>query len=393
MAGIEGIQTTYKATSSVIRSVVNRMSIIGHKTPLLNELFGGKDGAPALNRKPGFFANTGNSTTAEWYNKKLRPSQMTLGANYTSGGTSLTITPASDALYIGKGQILIVDNERFIATAAGVAAGTVAVAGAKFGTSAANHTSAAKIRLAGRAQGETSDTVTDNYIRGDVNTNYYQGIRVPFSSTWKNQQVQRYDDIGNNWLAGAEQDATLDAFKSLEEGFVYGLKNVGDGTDTDPAAFGGLLQYAIGDDYGSATLSSTKLSTSIKDMWVTGGEMTTPDLLICSGTTRLKLSQIYGSSYTVQVNPGDAVTAGTVTEKIRFDFATVDVLPIHFLLDTDIFLLRRDHAYMFPLGDLELKTYQVQQQGVRDLYQVYGEYSVAIDLPEAFRRIYNFVLP
>lgn len=392
MANIEGIQTTYKATGPMIRSVVNRMNVIGHKTPLLSALFGGKDGAPALNKKPPFFA-PGSNVKAEWYNKKLRPATVLLGANYTSGGTSITITPASDALYIGKGQILWVDNERLIATAAGVSAGTVAVAGAKFGTSAANHTNGATIRLVGRAQGETSDTTTDNYIRGDLQYNFYQGVRVPFSSTWKNQQVQRYDDDGTDWKASAEKDATLEAFKHLEDGFIYGLRNEGDGTDTDPATFGGLFQYAVLDDYSTATLSAAKLTTSIKDMWSMGGEMTTPDLLVCSGTVRTKLNAIYGASYTQQIAPGDTVMAGQVTDKIRFEFATVDVLPINGIRDTDIFLIRKEHAFIFPLGKLELGTYQVQTQGVRDLYQVYGEYSVVLDLPEAFRRITNFALP
>ena len=399
MANIEGQQTSYKNLGPMLRSVVDVMNIYGHKTPLLNALFGGNEDKPALSKKPTFL-NGAVSTKAEWYNKKLRPSVVTLGANYTSGGTSLTITPANDALYINKGQILLIDNERFIATANGVAGGTVAVAGAKFGTSAANHTSAAKIRFIGRAQGETSDTSTDNYQRGDSNYNYFQGLRVTFSSTWKNQQVNYYDAASgkgrasrDNWKVQEEKDATLEAFKQLEESFIYGLRNEGDGTDANPATFGGLYQFAIGDDYSGATLSATKLTTSVKDMWALGGDMTVPDLLICSGTTRTKLNAIYGANYTQQIAPGDTVTAGQVTDKIRFEFTTVDVLPINNLSDSDIFLLRKEHCWLYPLGELAFATYPVAQAGVRDLFQVYGEYSGGVDLPESARRIYNFVLP
>lgn len=397
MANVAGIETSYKNTEPMQRSVVNRMNVVGHLTPLLNKLFGGSDGSPALSRLPAL--TTPNATKAEWYNKKLRPSEVTLGANYTSGGTSITLTPASDALYFGKGYILWIDNERFITTAAGVAGGTIAVVGAKFGTSAANHTSGAKIRVVGRANGETTDTTTDNFITGDKEYNFYQGIRVPFSSTWKNQQIARYDDDDKGkpskkrWVASSEKAATLEAFRVLEEGLVYGLRNEGDGSDDNPATFGGLYHYAAPDDYSGATLSADKLTDTIYGMWKTGGEMTVPKLAIMSGKTRTKISKIYGSTYTTNVNPGENVTAGVVTDRIHFDFADVDVFPMNGMKDTDIYLVNPDCLYMFPLGELSLKTYPVLTAGVRDLMQVYGEYSFVCDLPDALRRVTNFVLP
>jgi hypothetical protein len=396
MANVAGIETSYKNTEPMQRSVVDRLNVVGHLTPTLTKLFGGKDGTPALSKMPSL--TTPNAVKAEWYNKKLRPSEVTLGANYTSGGTSITLTPASDALYFGKGYILWIDNERFVTTSAGVAGGTIAVAGAKFGTSPANHTSGAKIRVVGRAQGESSDTTTDNFIVGDKEYNYYQGVRVPYSSTWKNQQIARYDTGDSKtgrdaWKTRGEKDAVLEAFRILEEGLLYGLRNEGDGTDDNPATFGGLYQFAQAEDYGGTTLAADNLTDTIYNMWKVGGEMTVPKLALMSGKTRTKISKIYDSTFTKNVNPGDNSVAGVVVDRVHFDFADVDIFPVNGMRDTDIFLLDPSRLYMFPLGELEFTASPVQTAGVRDLMQIYGEYSFVCDLPDSLRRVTNFVLP
>lgn len=69
-------------------------------------------------------------------NDALRPRSTALGANYTSGGATLTV---GDSTQFDVGDVLLIESEAFLVTAI-ASATTLTVTGAYAGTSAANHT-------------------------------------------------------------------------------------------------------------------------------------------------------------------------------------------------------------------------------------------------------------
>lgn len=301
-----------------------------------------------------------NQVKAETLTRRQRPHTCTLTSGYTSGGTTLTVGTTNSAL-LSKGMVLKIDSEIFWTTAdPNTGAGTIACVGAQGGTSAANHSSGATVRVIGKATTLNGPSYTNApVIYGDWLYNYAQ--------RFEHQLI--FDDLAKitpDWeldgdkLAERVSEEGKNLKILLDETLHHGLRQVGTLTSGSerPSLMGGIPQFLT---TNVTTISPTRalsifdIESASAGVWATYRRMATT--LVMSMSSKRAFNRL--------INPYRQATFMDDTLKAKLDNVSLEtgdftVMVDPFMPDGEIWGLD------FSPGSFHWLTYKDHDWQVRD---------------------------
>jgi len=254
----------------------------------------------------------------EWLEDTIVDAKDTLGAMYTAGGGTLTVT---DFTLYKKGMVLKIDNELFRVSATPTA-NPVSVSTGYAGSTNANHANAATVTFVGYAITEGADPEQFNTTNRTNLFNYQQVFQEAITVSDFEQWVQTYGvgdkvqyEIGK-WLKALrirlEQTALLSNFRFLDN-------------TNNTRIMGGVDFFVTTNptDESAAALTEVMINDEIQDCYSNGGE---PSDLMTSPKQARKITGLYGTtSNPVFYNPSGDMTIGRHAGHYQSDFGLLDV--------------------------------------------------------------------
>lgn len=303
---------------------------------------------------------TANQLKIESLTRRQRPHTTVLNGNYTATGTSLDFGTTNISL-LGKGMVLLIDSELFWTTAdPNVSAGTIAVAFAQGGTTNANHSAGATVRIVGKASTLNGPSYTTApVIYGDFAFNYPQR----FESMLEFDDMARVTpdhEISGDKLAERISEEAKNLKILLDEALHYGKRQIGtlsSGAER-PALMGGIPQFLttnVTTITPTRALSIYDIETASASVWATYRRMATT--LVMSMNTKRAFNRL--------VNPYRQATFMDSTlraklDSVELETGTFDVMVDPFMPDGEIWGLD------FNSGSWDWFTYKDHDWQVRD---------------------------
>ena len=269
----------------------------------------------------------------QWLEDTLPASADTLGAMYTSGGGTITVT---DFTLYKKGYVLKIESELFRVTTTPTTS-TVTVAGAYAGTSAANHANASAIDIVGYAVTDGADPEQFATTNRTVAQNYMQVFQEKIEVSDLDMWAGGYG-IQDKFSYEVEKWLRVLAIRS-EKGIIHGRAN-SDATN-NTRTFGGLLNFITTNATNVAgALSETNLNDSIQNAYNQGG---VPTLIVASPKQRRKITGLIAATQKYYPNMGGSEAAGGSVTQYISDFGTLDVITDRHVPADTIFLLEEQN--------------------------------------------------
>lgn len=405
MAVTAAPMTSLKDTGRIIRSVADEVAFIGPgQIPFLTYVTGQKlelNGKSKVVPRFDTLPKSGGvrSTTFEWYEQALVPVSLTSSGNLTNSATTITITPAINALHLVVGTIIEIDDEQMRVTAAGDGtAGTATISRGWAGTTAAAHTSAANdVKIISRAVVEGATVDYDPFLPPDQYYNEWQETYESFQKTSFDKAISRYGDA-KNWKEEAISAALRRAVLKLERAAVYASRVTA--TATTPRQFGGMRYFTSATtNLSAATLTKAHINTVMRTAYDAGGVDNCPDTILTNSYGKVTLSNVYGNGYVTVYRQEDETTAGYVVDEIMTDFGQVKIIMSPYVNQNskELWFFRKDTIGIGPLKnngeDLSFKAYDLPSSALSEGGYVHGVYTMCFRRPTSRALLSNFVTP
>lgn len=400
-------RSTAVDTGRLIRSVVDQIPVVNAgQIPFLSYISGktidlGKMGTgkgskviPVLDNLPTTSAQ--RNDPFEWYEESVAPYILTSSGNLTSNATSITITPATSALYLTTGTLIQIDDEIMLVTAAGVAGGTATIARGQSGTTAASHTSASNdVKVVGRAVIEGSSVPIDPFVTPDGYSNYWQETLGSFKKTLKDTALNRYGD-SDDWESQGIIRTLRDLLTKMERNAIYGRKTAG--TSSVPAQFGGMYDYtSTKTNLSAAALTTANISAALQGMYDAGnGVDNCADTILTNSAGKIKLSSLYGNGYVTVYREETTNVGGYVIDKIVTDFGELNIIMSPYITPSakELWLFKKDTVSIGPLktdkADLSFALRELPETTLAESRYIYGVYTMCFQRPSSRALLYNF---
>jgi len=320
-------------------------------------------------------------TVHTWQGDSLIPAKGTLGAAYTSGGGTLTLT-TGEGDYIRVGDQIVVNGVHYIVTAQTTSTVDVTVLA---GSTDANHDSGdVWINMGSMVlDGETFQT---DYQSTDLTTdfNHTQIFRNAVSVSGTSLATEKFgiDDEFARELGKKFEEMVI----QLEKAAIYGKR-----TATHPTAnatralvrrMGGLAHFIRDDaaanvvDAEGAMLTEQMLVNLLEDIWSDGGNPTM--IMVGSRQKRMLDSFIVPYVRTDINNDRAGIQVGTYVS----DYGSLEIVLSRHLLPTDLVVLSPQYIAMGPLkGNGEDRSFHLIPEPVKgDSVEatILGEYTMEV---------------
>lgn len=247
-----------------------------------------------------------NQKKLEWGSSFLAPNQVTLGADITSGATSITLA-AGETAKVMVTDLLKVENEIFWVTAINPATNVLTVVPGMGGTTQAAHTLNDAVTgqprimdLLSPAAQENADSPIAPVAKGSTEYNLPQLMdyaiqvsnREDNTPTYEFNSGSRYDA----YLAKVMKEAAID----FEKNGILGRRGsessmvVGSGT---PTTMGGLDFFTVKEfALGGAPITETIFGDVVQDVWTRVGAENVPDTLLVGAFMKRAISSLWNSN-------------------------------------------------------------------------------------------------
>lgn len=287
----------------------------------------------------------------EWARRGVVPIQTTLAAGYTTGSsTYLTIT-TGEGKFLAPYHVLLVDSEIFWVTGYN-AADQVNVIGAQGGTTGANHSTSAVVRVIGSAMPQGSDYSLNPYAWGDQ----YYNVPQRFSGAIKTDR--REDVTPNIEIQGSQHDQRVaDELGTqkllLEQTLFRGRRQVGTnpgGAGNRPSMMGGLNDF-IGKLYtlaGTPLLNIYHLEDCFYDFDQSVGE-NAPRQIIMNMATKRIINRLMN---TRREGTMDTTSAKLVWNEVEFATGAYSFMVSRWCPDGEIWVLNTKDLHVMPYKSL-----------------------------------------
>lgn len=240
---------------------------------------------------------TVNQKKVEWLNRFLAAHQVTLGANYTAGSTSLTLA-TGDGAKVMVTDLIKVDNEIFWVKA--ISGDVLTVDYAMGGTTNSNHSSGTVAEILGPAAQENADSPLAPVAKGSLEWNYPQLFDYSIQVSNRENVTPDYEfNTGNKYEAYLEQ-VMKNAAIDFEKVAILGRRGVessmvvGSGK---PTLMGGLDFFTDGaTDLAGAPLTERVLVDTMRVLYTRVKESKIPSDVYVGPFMKQVISSLWNAS-------------------------------------------------------------------------------------------------
>lgn len=376
MAAVANPQYTYGETTTIKRSVVDRIDIVSAKAvPVLKKLSPGMSNLSVACEEVKY----------EWP-EDLMPITSSLVATATiSTNTTTFAVTAAEGEYFLKGMILLIDSEQVLVTTKGTGADVVTISRQWGSTAEASHAVGATVEIIGRAAEEGADAPDDSYTAPTMPFNYIQNFVSEVSITDWNTVIKRYG-IKNPWKYYEDKKLAY-VMQLVERQMFYGKPVIA--ASGTPGSFGGFEEYILAgnkNDISSAALTSSDIHDLLKEIFALVGEEYMPTLAICNAHVHLKVTSFYEPN--VRTIRGET-TGGVVITRVETALGSLDLLLSKTCPAAKMYLLNPD---MIGLGSLRGEAFHVMEMartGTKEQRLLSGTYTMEMRNPRCHGLIYG----
>jgi hypothetical protein len=324
-------KTTFSDTSVQKRPVTDAISMIDPTETPIQAYFGIKDTPPPDWKLQGWPNNY-----AEWVQDSLIPRSDLLNEDLDISETGVDQT---NGAYFHVGDVIQIDSEYMWVSS--ISGNTLTVVRAFAGTSAATHSTGATTYIRGQARLEGAEFDLKSFTTLVSYKNYIQTFEAAIKVTRHEEKMSQYG------IAGAYEYQRMKAVKEaalkLEQGYLYGLRNIP--TDnTAPRAMGGFyywlnLQPTTQKVNAGGAVTQAHFDTALLNCYNNGGN---PKLAFVSPSNMLVIRNWYANSSYLRVAQ-DETQVGMVVNKIISPFGELDLVMHRHMRNSEIFILDPDH--------------------------------------------------
>jgi len=320
------------------------------------------------------------NTTHTWQNDQLIPSEGTLGAGYTSGGGTLTVS-TGEGSYIKIADQLKVGNVYYEVT--GVSSDSISVV-VLDGSSDASHDNGTAwmnlgtLRLDGAGWRDTYQSTSLS-----TTSNYTQIFHEEVAVSGTSESIEKYG-ITNEFereFAKKFQEMMI----RLEKAAIYGLANSLPANNSDITTvrrMGGLANFirynsnAIRLDASGARLTEKMLVDRLEAVYRAGGKPT----MIMASPLQVRIMDSWATPYVRTQRSED--TVGVITNSYMSRFGELEIVMNRHMLDTDVVILTPEYVGIGPLAgngnSRAFFTTPIPVDGDRRKAAVTGEYTMEV---------------
>jgi len=354
--------TTYSDTTPQKRVISDVVSIIDPMdTPVVK--YFGLEGDPSKFRLVNF-----PGTKIEWLTDDYAALTDSLA---TTCGSTVTTFAVSDGTKFKKGHVLEVDTEEMWVSS--VSTNTLTVTRGYGSTTKATHAKSATVTIVSmaRLEGASSDDdyKTDVLAPYNYSQIFHAGIKVA-----RSQNIISQYGIAREFDYQAAKKVP-ELTRLIESTFFTGKRN--SGSATAPRSMGGIEAFATVStaSKGGAALDREDIESRVQDIWERGG---TPDLIICHGWVKRKISGLYESSVRTE---RDDDHGGVIINFVDTEFGTLKVLMSRWCPKTKLYICSSEHIGFVAIDPFFQEP--LSKDGDYERGQVVGEYSLVIRHPGA----------
>lgn len=261
--------------------------------------------------------------------KRQRPLKTILNNAYTSGGATVDLGTTNVAL-VGRGFVLKIDDEIFWTTGEpDTSAGTIAVAGAQAGTSAANHDDESVVEIIGTATTLNSPNYYNSPVMyGDFVYNHPQRFQGQITQDDMAIVTPDWEYDGNDKLL--EMIGLEAKYQKIlrHKALIHGLRQEGTLASgaARPSLMGGILEFLttnVNTITNTAPLSVFDIEEVSSDVWQTYRKMART--MVGSMTTKRALNRL--------LNPYREGTLTDDTLNLKLDVIKLETGDFTFMVD------------------------------------------------------------
>lgn len=364
MAVYDAPQTSYSDTTPQLRVIGDSIYMIDPlDTPLLAAI-GGLDGARSK------FKLNENGTKIEILEDEMSP----LTDAVSNGTVALTTDTLSfgvvDASVFKDGDVILIDAEYMIVSAANTSTNVVTVYSRTYGGTNATHETNAAIEIVGSARVEGDDADYSAIVDITAPYNYTSIFQDAFKMTGTMEKLSQIG-ISNPWEYQASKKVP-DLLRRVEKAIFHGVRAAG--SATDPRSFGGLLTFITNNltAVGGA-ITKAAVDTMMENIYGDGGN---PDLLVLNQAVAGDLKAILDTSSFVRLDQANTQLGMAPLDAVVTQYGSLKIVMDRFCPVSKVFALDSKKVGMYtyrPFGWHELAVTGDSRKG-----EVVGEFSLMV---------------
>ena len=374
MAVYDSPQTTYSDTTPqmrVISDVINMIDPVD--TPLLAAI-GGLDAARSK------FRIRENGTKIELLEDEMPPLSTTAnhGTTIATNDTSITVT---DASLFKDGDVILIDAEYMVVSAANATSNTVSVYSRSYGGTNATHLATAAIEFVGQARLEGDDADYSALVDVTAPYNYTSIFQDALKLTGSMEKLDQYG-IANPFEYQASKKLPH-LMRLIEKALFHGIRSAG--SASTPRSFGGLLTF-ITDNSVNAGGAIVKADPDdlMEAIYNDGGN---PDILAINPAIARDLKDLLDTSSFVRVDQANTQLGMAPIQKIVTQYGSLQLVMSRFCPVSKAFALdtRKVGLYTYrPFAWHEIAITGDSRKG-----EVVGEFSFIVANDKSHGWIYG----
>lgn len=364
MAVYDAPQTSYSDTTPQLRVIGDSIYMIDPlDTPLLAAI-GGLDGARSK------FKLNENGTKIEILEDEMSP----LTDAVSNGTVALTTDTLSfgvvDASVFKDGDVILIDAEYMIVSAANTSTNVVTVYSRTYGGTNATHETNAAIEIVGSARVEGDDADYSAIVDITAPYNYTSIFQDAFKMTGTMEKLSQIG-ISNPWEYQASKKVP-DLLRRVEKAIFHGVRAAG--SATAPRSFGGLLTFITNNltAVGGA-ITKAAVDTMMENIYGDGGN---PDLLVLNQAVAGDLKAILDTSSFVRLDQANTQLGMAPLDAVVTQYGSLKIVMDRFCPVSKVFALDSKKVGMYtyrPFGWHELAVTGDSRKG-----EVVGEFSLMV---------------
>lgn len=366
--------TTYSDTTTHMRVISDVIFMIDPRDTALLDAIGGLDGARSK------FKIRENGYKIEILEDELPP--LTTSANNgTTISTNTTSFTVADASIFKDGDIILIDQELMVVSAADVVNNTISVYSRSYGGTNSTHGATATIEIVGQARLEGDDADFSAIVDITAPYNYTQIFQDALKVTGSMEKLSQYG-IENEFEYQASKKIPH-LLRLLDRNLFWGVRNAG--SATTPRSFGGLDTF-ITDNVVTVggTLSKAKIDDAMELIYADGG---TPDILVVNPAVARDLKDSIDTSSFVMLDYQNTQLGMQPITRVVTQYGELRLVIDRFCPTSKAYVLdsRRVGVYTYrPFAWHELAVTGDSRKG-----EVIGEFSFLVANDKAHAKLIN----
>jgi len=328
----------------------------------------------------------------EWVEDELSITSSLLATATINTTTTTAEITEHEGEYFLKGMIVQIDDEQMLIGTKGDADDIITFAttiGRGWGsTTATSHAVGAVVEIIGRAHIEGADAPDDSYTVPTMPYNYIQTFPAEVQLSDIEAAIRRWG-VRDQW-AYQEGKKLSETMKLVERQMFYG-KAVAFAAST-PGSFGGFEEYIWAgnkNNLASAELIRSHIEDLLQEIFVLVGEEFMPNLLICNGWVKRKISSLY-EPYVRTVR--DESTGGITISRVETDLGALDILLSKTCPAAKAFVLNTNMISLGPLKGEGFHILELARTGTAEKRMLSGTYTMEMRNPKCHGLLYGISL-